>query len=401
MKTFVFISYARDDAASEAKRIQHLLEHAFIPRSLVSSGRPLPEGRHLRKVFVDTSDLAVSNENFVSSIHKELDAAEYLIVLCSKQSARAESFVHDEIAYFLKGHGGDTSRILPIALDGVNEMSVPAEVRPIVKIRNIPIWSREWHLGRREDKSSENAAYFKILEFIFGIGADVLNNRYWIEWKRKIQLVVGVSFAVLLSMIFLLLYGIVQARERTKFERDVFPKSVDFSYMTAFARPLIRESTNADCIVIAAVPKNYNELANTPTIRRNAILQDAESLGWQHAPKAIPCREKKWGIGTVELTPTNAIASGVSIYVDSVDILSSVKEVVDYLTTSSPYHGPEDRERLAAHYVKKFEECLVEFLKNEPTIKDRKWKYYFVSTREELDVALKEVKAVYSKGGCP
>ena len=79
MKTFAFISYARSDASPEARRIQYLLEHFSIPRALVPEGRVLPEGRYLRKVFVDTSDLPVSDGDFSEDIRKALDEAEYLI----------------------------------------------------------------------------------------------------------------------------------------------------------------------------------------------------------------------------------------------------------------------------------------------------------------------------------
>lgn len=402
MRTFAFISYARSDASPEARRIQYLLEHFSIPRALVPEGRVLPEGRYLRKVFVDTSDLPVSDGDFSEDIRKALDEAEYLIVLCSRQSARGDSFVHREISYFLERHGGDTARVLPVALDGIGDSSVPAEVQPLVKSRNIPFWSREWRLRRREDKAGERAAFFKLLEFLLGVKSDVLNNRYWMEWRRKLLVTLGLSSVVLLGLIALLVYGIInrqkavqQERERTLFERDVFPKSVDFAYMAAFARPLIRDCTNRDCIVVAAMPKDYNELTNTPTARVTAILRDAKSFGWVYSPTNIPCKEKKWGIGTVELTPTEWKLSGASVYMDPANILSSVREVVDHLTTHSPYYSADDRERLASDYIDKFETCLVDLLSDEPSLRGRKWKYYFVSTRQELENALTEIRARY------
>ena len=115
MKTHVFISYARSDAAEVASLLQRRLEGYRIPQKLVGTDVPLPESKYLRRVFVDTEDLSVSKESFHAQLKQELDDAEYLIVLCSKAAARSDSFVHKEIEYFTKTNRGNKSRILPIA----------------------------------------------------------------------------------------------------------------------------------------------------------------------------------------------------------------------------------------------------------------------------------------------
>ncbi len=97
IKTHVFISYARSDAAEVANLLQRRLESYRIPRKLVGKCVPLPNGKYLRRVFVDTEDLSVSKESFNAHLKQELDDAKFLIVLCSRAAARADSFAHKEI----------------------------------------------------------------------------------------------------------------------------------------------------------------------------------------------------------------------------------------------------------------------------------------------------------------
>ena len=101
VKTHVFISYTRSDAAEQAHLLQRRLESYHIPRKIVGKDVPLPDGKYLRRVFVDTEDLSVSNESFHAQLKLELDEAKFMIVLCSKAAARPDSFVHKEIKYFV------------------------------------------------------------------------------------------------------------------------------------------------------------------------------------------------------------------------------------------------------------------------------------------------------------
>ena len=390
-KTHVFISYARSDAAEVANLLQRRLEAYRIPRKLVGKDVPLPESKYLRRVFVDTEDLSVSKESFHAQLKYELDDAEYLIVLCSKAAARADSFVHNEIEYFSKKHGGDTSRILPIALDGVGDDAVPEELREIVKKRNIVLWDREWVSHGRLGNAHLHSAFFKVLEFLLGVDAGVLNNRYWIAWRRRIVRAVCFGLAVMLALVAALTHDIINQVHRVKFEKKVFPLSIDYSYMEAFAAPLIGYEKGKHTVIIAAMPKNYEELGNKPWQKKEAIKRDLEALGWT-------CENRKYAIEkwarplvTDVVKPGGRDIPGTNVYVDVVSQLSAIKKVLDYLTEDNPFHSIDEREELSHYYVEEFKSKLVELLQKNDTIKGCSWEIKFVTDKEELRKALDDI----------
>ena len=395
--TFAFVSYARCDSSWEARRLQHLLESYRVPKGLVPKGVRLPDGKYLRKVFVDTSDLPVGDRDFREDIRRELDAAEYLIVLCSKGSARPDSYVHEEIRYFANKPNGGSAKILPVVLDGFE--AVPDELADVVRSRNVVVWECRSHGYGSRASQDENIVRFKVIGFLLHVKSEILNNRYWTEWSRaasRIGLAVFSGLAVLVAALY---YGLMKSQEavrqqveRVKFEKQVFPRSIDFSYMTAFAKPLIRSCTDDVCVVIAAMPANYAELANDPKTRESFVLADAASLGWTNCIRRIRVPEKERGIGVIELHRTAGPIRGVRVHLDTVNQLSAVREVVDYLTSDSLYYSVDKKEALTAEYVAEFEKCLVAFLSADRELESRRWKFYFVERRSSLEKALREIE---------
>ena len=389
MKTHVFISYARSDAAEVANLLQRRLESYRIPRKLVGKDVPLPKGKFLRRVFVDTEDLSVSKESFHAQLKHELDDAKYLIVLCSKAAARDDSFVHREIGYFTRKRGGDTSRILPIALDGVGNDAIPAELHEVVKNRNIVLWDREWMSRGRLGKAHLHSAFFKVLQFLLGVDAGVLNNRYWITWRRKIVRAVCVGTAVLLALVAALTHDVINQIHRVRFEKQVFPLSIDYSYMEAFAAPLIAQNRGTNCIVIAAMPKNFKELENKPWQKKEAIKRDLESLGWEWEDREMQIPNWQRPLVTAMIRPNGSDIAGTNVYVDVVSQLSAIKKVLDYLTAeNNPFHSPGEKEALANYYVEKFEEELIKLLSENMSIRDCSWEFKFVTDKDELKKAI-------------
>lgn len=400
--TFAFISYARCDSAWEAKRLQRLLESYKIPRGLVPKGVSLPRGKFLRKVFVDTSDLPVNDGDFREDIKRELDVAQYLIVLCAKGSTRPDSYVHEEIRYFASKPGAGYDKILPVVIDGFE--NVPVELAEVVKSRNVVVWPRRSCGYGSRSSQNENIVRFKVIEFLLHVNSEVLNNRYWAEWSRMASRIGLSVFSGLVVLIAVLYYGLMKSQEavrqqaeRTKFEKKVFPRSIDFSYMTAFARPLVRSCSNETCIVIAAMPANYKELANDPKMRELSILADVSSLGWTNCTKRISVPEKKRGIGVIELHRASLPIRGARVYLDTVNQISSVREVVNYLTDGSPYYSKDQREALTVEYVTEFEKCLEMFLSEDEELKGRTWKFYFVECRDSLEKALGEIERSFGR----
>lgn len=390
-KTHVFISYARSDAAGVANLLQRRLEAYRIPRKLVGTDVPLPESKYVRRVFVDTEDLSVSKEPFHAQLKHELDEAEYLIVLCSKAAARDDSFVHKEIEYFSKKHDGDTSRILSIALDGIGDDAVPEALREIVKKRNIVLWNREWPSQGRLGKAHLHSAFFKVLEFLLGVDAGVLNNRYWIAWRRRIVRTVCVGAVVMIALVAALTHDVVNQIHRVKFEKQVFPLSIDYSYMEAFAAPLVGFETNKHNIIIAAMPKNYEELGNKPWVKKNAIQRDLAGLGWTYEKRQYSKPNWSRPLETAVAMPKEGAIEGTNVFVDVVSQLSAVKKVLDYLTKDNPFYSIDEQESLTQYYVNEFKTKLVELMKENEAIKGCSWEFKFVTDKDELKAVLDSI----------
>lgn len=391
VKTHVFISYTRSDAAEQAHLLQRRLESYHIPRKIVGKDVPLPDGKYLRRVFVDTEDLSVSNESFHAQLKLELDEAKFMIVLCSKAAARPDSFVHKEIKYFVEKHGGDTSRILPIALDGIGEDSIPTELRGVIKERNIVLWDRSWQSQGRLGKAKLHSAYFKVLEFLLGVDAGVLSNRYWIAWKRRIVRVSCVVTAVLLALVAALTHGVINQIHRVKFESKVFPLAIDYSYMEAFAAPLIAANRGTNCVIIIAMPKNCLELENQPADKKKAILHDAQELGWVRSGHEFNVPGRARPIYSDMIKPDRRDIPGTNVYVDVISQLSAMKKVLDYLTNDNPFHSLNEKEKLLLRYKDEFEEKLKELLRANSLIKGCSWDVKFVTDKDELKTALDSV----------
>ena len=392
IKTHIFISYARSDASEVASLLQRRLEGYRISRKLVSKDVPLPDSKYLRRVFLDKEDLSVSNESFREQIWQELDDAEYLLVLCSKAAARPDSFVHKEISYFMKKNCGNLSRILPIALDGVGDDAVPAELHEIVKERNIVLWNRGWESQGRLGKAHIHSAFFKVLEFLLGVEAGVLNNRYWIAWRRRIVLAACVWTAVMLSLVGVLTHDVINQIHRVKFEKQVFPLSIDYSYMEAFAAPLVGFETNKHNIIIAAMPKNYEELGNKPGVKKNAIQRDLVELGWTYEKRQYSKPNWSRPLETAVAMPKEGVIEGTNVFVDVVSQLSAVKKVLDYLTKDNPFYSIDEQESLTQYYVNEFKTKLVELMEKNEAIKGCSWEFKFVTDKDELKTVLDSIR---------
>lgn len=392
IKTHIFISYARSDASEVASLLQRRLEGYRISRKLVSKDVPLPDSKYLRRVFLDKEDLSVSNESFREQIWQELDDAEYLLVLCSKAAARPDSFVHKEISYFMKKNCGNLSRILPIALDGVGDDAVPAELHEIVKERNIVLWNRGWESQGRLGKAHIHSAFFKVLEFLLGVEAGVLNNRYWIAWRRRIVLAACVWTAVMLSLVGVLTHDVINQIHRVKFEKQVFPLSIDYSYMEAFAAPLVGFETNKHNIIIAAMPKNYEELGNKPGKKKNEIQHDLAGLGWTYEKRQYSKPNWSRPLETAVAMPKEGVIEGTNVFVDVVSQLSAVKKVLDYLTKDNPFYSIDEQESLTQYYVNEFKTKLVELMEKNEAIKGCSWEFKFVTDKDELKTVLDSIR---------
>ena len=141
-KYYVFISYSRKDSRAAAY-LHRQLECFRIPMRLVPQGLLENGQKYLRPVFRDRRDLNNSERSFTNDIKTAIEAARYLLVLCSPNSASSH-WVNEEVHHFIEYHGGDCSNVVPVILNGspgsgkVDECLPPALRIPEVIGRNLP-----------------------------------------------------------------------------------------------------------------------------------------------------------------------------------------------------------------------------------------------------------------------
>jgi len=109
-----FLSYSHADA-KQARSLHRFIETFKIPKRLV--GRETNCGaipRRLRPVFKDREELS-SSSDLGSVINDALKSSEFLIVICSPESARSRWVNEEVLSYKQMGRG---SRILCIIISG-------------------------------------------------------------------------------------------------------------------------------------------------------------------------------------------------------------------------------------------------------------------------------------------
>ena len=114
-----FISYRHlkyDETV--AIKLQELLE-----------GYKFPKGykRQRLKIFLDKSEFAASPD-LNDFIKENLDASEYLIVICTKELKKDMGWCKQEINYFKEKHNGSTDKILVLLADNSIKKSIPEEL---------------------------------------------------------------------------------------------------------------------------------------------------------------------------------------------------------------------------------------------------------------------------------
>ena len=122
-KIFAFISYSRKDV-DIARDIQRKLEKYPYPKEKVREERRPYKSRYIRKVFLDITDLSARERKFTDEIKQKISEAKYLIVICSKNSAKSD-YVKKEIEYFCQTHNQCPDLILPILIDETRDNISP------------------------------------------------------------------------------------------------------------------------------------------------------------------------------------------------------------------------------------------------------------------------------------
>lgn len=195
-----FISYSHTDKKF-ADHLQKVLERYHIPISVRESNPTMPE--NLRPVFKDDTDM---NPGRLSDrIIEALDRSQYLIVLCSKASAKSE-WVNKEVEHFIST--GRASHIIPVIIDaGTDSHShtgdrLPEALRQLNKTDEL-LWINM-------PKADESMAVVKIIATLLNINFDTLWQRH-LQEQRSNRRRKAIRWSVLtILLIGLLTFGIIQ-----------------------------------------------------------------------------------------------------------------------------------------------------------------------------------------------
>lgn len=207
---WAFISYSHADK-KWADWLHRSLENYPMPRDLVGKPTPVdaPVPKRFVPVFRDREELPTSSD-LGAVIHKALQAARFLVVICSPRSARSQ-WVEQEIVDFKKLHGED--RVLALIVDGEPWASNSPD--PAVATTECFPKALRHRLGpdgelsevhaepiaadAREGKDGRENAVIKLMAGLLGVGFDDLRRReqeYQRRRVRRLQLVC-MGFALL------------------------------------------------------------------------------------------------------------------------------------------------------------------------------------------------------------
>jgi tetratricopeptide (TPR) repeat protein len=220
-KYFAFVSYSSKDKRW-GRWLHRRLENYVIPRKVralaAEQGRELPS--RLRPCFRDRDELAGAAD-LGEKISKALRETGYLVVLCSKRSARSE-WVNKEIEDFRALDPGNQDRILALILDGVpNATSDPAVddaeecFPPALRAPLEPLAG-----DLRPEGDGRERGFIKILAGLTGMDFDQFYRRHE-RREQQIRAVWGtVAVSLILGFAGLAGFALLQRQEAIR-QRDL------------------------------------------------------------------------------------------------------------------------------------------------------------------------------------
>lgn len=256
---FAFISYKRSGIdVRVANWIHTKLEKYPYPKDLV---RPedCPEHKSfIRRVFIDTKELHVSDEPFSKEIQDAIAMSRYLVVVCSKDSAKSV-YVQQEIAHFLETHQNDYDKILPVFIDEVSGEALPAPLNNDILTRNCPIYKS--YLNPKDDVNLY--CFYHVVAFLLRVDFRLIYDRYrvYAQKRDKRKRLIKYTIYIIAAIIFgLMTYAVVASRvlikrqsEIVKLEKEIFPYSVVIGYVDNFLKPVVsyfNENEPEACIYV-------------------------------------------------------------------------------------------------------------------------------------------------------
>ncbi len=194
-KYYAFISYSHKDQEI-AKDLQTNLERYHMPSKLQKSNPELP--KNLKPIFIDESNL-VAKGSLKIALRANLDKSNYLIVICSPNSAKSE-YVNDEVDYFIQS--GRTDCIIPLIIDGTPHAKdasmecFPPAILALPRENEI--------LGIDVKKFGIQDSFLRVIATMLGLDLDGFISFEAAERKRKMIMFTSIAaFLMIIAGIFI------------------------------------------------------------------------------------------------------------------------------------------------------------------------------------------------------
>lgn len=354
---FAFISYSRYDKDIVLDIFRRIEKYPYPKKWVDVQNRPYDE-KYIRPLFLDLADLSIGHRNFSEEIRENLRTARYLIVFCSKNSAKSE-FVKKEIDYFLKHHNNNSDLIVAVYIDQVFQGMHPV-IDNIVATRNCPIYTTD---DGYAGKIGKKYCLYHIIEFLLKVDFSKLYNRYDRHKRRKRQSKVALLLLFAAIITGTALYGwLTESKKaeiehaRVDFEMGVFPYSLVTGYVSNFVRPTM-SVLNDSCLetphMIVFMPYNSLELNDSIRIHKytDYIKRHYSFEGYVTENITIPGRPRAASVTKMLFTDHD-----IPIYKDDARTVTAFRSVIDYkLSDRNPVKVPQsDRERFTQTYTDSF-----------------------------------------------
>ena len=207
IKNYAFISYSHQDA-KVARWLQHKLEQYYIPDKVFNKAEstclPPTRSHYLRPVFLDKTDL--TGGVLADTLQANLDASQYLIVICSPNSAKSE-WVSKEVQHFI--YTGRLDHIIPFVIDGIpyidsqiaaGKNPVGEECMPKSLIEFTNRHPEKELLGIDYRENGSEGSVMRIISQMLGISFDEIWNRQARRKRSEFTALTSAAIAVLLIL---------------------------------------------------------------------------------------------------------------------------------------------------------------------------------------------------------
>lgn len=295
-----FISYSHRDM-KWGRWLQRKLEAFHVPKI---SGEAVI-GKKLR-VFRDQTDLA--GAELQASLRKELEAARYLIVICSPFSA-ASRWVNEEIGYFCSL--GRRSRIIPFIVAGE-----PASEDPALECFPPALRSggEDDPLGVNIQEIGKNKAFLKTASVLLDLRFNRLVDREKRRRRRTALTLCAVIFAASAVTGALLWRNAVIARENQQLSFDIYGAA-----LVSFARKDTMEPEEMAFLRASAEAGNVDAML---------MLADCCQKGW--GMEADPAGAYQWYRKAAEAGNTQGMVGVANCFLTGVGVPEDPEQVFQW-----------------------------------------------------------------------